>query len=175
MRHAPREVVREVRVEEGDHRGDATRGAERPEHEEHRHGDRGEREDEEDVHRRADVAGDGAEHLQPHEVQVVEADREVEELLVERRAEVGVREEPDVVDPALREHLVEGRVGLVRVHARIAPDVRERDVEVGVPQLEHRHEDHQRGDGDQHRVEQERAAPLVRPLVVRPGRFTAAQ
>ena len=93
------------------------------------------------------------------------------------RAEVGVGEEPEVVDPALREHLVEGRVGLVGVHAGIAPDVRERDVEVGVPQLEHRHEDHQRGDGDQHRVDQERAAGArsVRPLVVRPGRFTAAQ
>ena len=173
-------MVREVRVEEGDHRGDATGGAEGPEHEEHGHRDRGEREDEEDVHGRADVAGDGAEHLEPHEVQVVEADREVEELLVEGGAEVGVGEEPDVVDPALREHLVEGRVGLVGVHAGIAPDVREGDVEVGVPQLEHRHEDHHRGDGDEHRIDQERAAPgvrppVVRPLVVRPGRFTAAQ
>ena len=158
VRHAPREVIREVRVEQGDHPGDATGGAERPEHEEHRHGHRGEGEDVEDVHRGADVAGHGAEHLQPHEVQVVEADREVEELLVERRAEVGVGEEPEVVDPALREHLVEGRVGLVGVDPRVAPDVRERDVEVGVPQLEHRHEDHQRGDGDQDGVEQERAA-----------------
>ena len=186
MRHAPREVVREVRVEQGDHRGDATRHAQRPEHEEHGHGDGREREDEEDVDRRTDVAGHGAEHLEPDEVQVVEADREVEELLMERGAEVGVGEEPEIVDPALRQHLVEGHVGLVGVDARIAPDeVRERHVEVGVPQLEHRHEDHQRGDGDQHRVEEERAdarGPAIRDpagghraVGCPPGRFTAAQ
>ena len=169
MRHATREVVRKVRVQERDHAGDGTRHAERPEHEQHGHRDRGEREDVEHVHGRPDVAGHGAEHLQPDQIQVVEADREVEELLVERRAQVRVREEPGVVDPALREHFVEGRVRFVGVHAGIAARVRERNVEVGVPQLEHRHEDHQGGDRHQHRVEEQCPAVASAPRPIHGG------
>ena len=158
VRDAAGEVVRQVRVEQRDDGGDHARHAERAEHQQHRHRDRDERQDEEDVHRRADAAGDRAERFQADEVQVVEGDREVEELLGEGRAEVAVAEEPDVVDAALGEHLVVRRVRLEGVDTGGAARRRERNVEVGVPQLEDRHEEDDRGDRYEDRVEEERAA-----------------
>ncbi len=111
--------------------------------------------------RRADAAGDRTEHLQPQEIEVVEAHGEVEQLLVERRAEARVRGEPRVVHPALGEHLVEERVRLERVDAGVAAGVRQRDPDVEVPELEHGHEDHERDDRHEDRVEEERAALLL--------------
>jgi hypothetical protein len=167
-------VIGQEGVKEGDDRRHPPGNAQRPEHEQHRHRDRGEREDEEDVHRGADAAGDRAEHLEPDQVQVVERYGKVEQLLVERRAEARVGGEPRVVDATLREHLVEGRVGLERIHAGSAAHVRKRNVDVGIPQLEHRHEDYERGHGHEHRVEQQEAAATRPPWPVHGGTVTVS-
>ena len=64
------------------------------------------------------------------------------------------------VHPALGEHLVEERVRLERVDAGVAAGVRQRDPDVEVPELEHGHEDHERDDCHEDRVEEEARAAL---------------
>ncbi len=128
MHLAALEVVRQEGEEERDDERDPARDRQAAQDEVRRQGDERKREQEEEVDDERRIPGAEAEDPEEEEVQRLPADhRVVVELLVVGRSELGVLEVPGVLEDALDQRQVEGRVA----------GVGERRSKVRAPELQH--------------------------------------
>jgi hypothetical protein len=136
--HTADEVVRQERVEQRGQQRDLEPHPHLPQHVERRQRDQRERQEEEEVDHDRWVVGEERQHLDHREVEVVAAeDREVVEVLAERRRDGRVRLEPAVVDDVLDQRGVQVGVRVVAGH---------RHRQVGAPEAQHRDRQQQRED-----------------------------